>query len=131
MVLSKGSEGYLCNFDFTDSIVEKIYWDETLLDLLIVVDYYWDIHEGKNKSRTLTIRFKYCLEASFTLPKKYYVASKDGLAPTPPCSWYTIVQTTVEKEDGLLKINVKTDYDDPVWLTIKCEDIWVEDELFE
>ncbi|MGL4820425.1 MAG: hypothetical protein ACRC5C_10615, partial [Bacilli bacterium] len=57
-------------YDFTDSIITMVKWGDNLLDLVVTVDYYWDIQEGKTETRLLNIIFKNCLSSKFTtIPK--------------------------------------------------------------
>ena len=127
MILSKDINTFLSDFDFTESIVERVNWDENLLDLLVVVLYDMDRHEGKEESRKLTIRFKNCLEANFAMPKCFDNIPKDELN-NYIYSWYTITNFAIENDDEVIKASVKTIDNDPRWLTVKCKELWVEGE---
>jgi hypothetical protein len=110
-------------YDFTDSIVIGINWDSNLLDLLVKIDYYWST-QGNNSE--LIIRFKNCRETVITMPKAYNSVSKNELQ-SYVYSWHTITNCMVAEVDDLLKVNIKTIDDNPKWLTVTCEDIWLED----
>ena len=125
MILSKGIDGFTQKFEFVDSIVTSVKWDSNFLDLLIEVDYYWDKHVGREESRALTIRFKTCREAKFTMTKCYDMVSKDELKKYI-YSWYTITQSSAKENNGLISISIKTVDDHPCWLTLLCEEIWIE-----
>jgi hypothetical protein len=127
MILAKGMERFYNDFCFTDSIVTNICWDNHLLDLLITVDYYWDIQEGKDTSRELTIRFQNCREANFSMTKAFGDIPKNEIK-SYVLSWYTITHCTVKNDNGLAVASLKTTDDNPWWLTVKCEEIWVESE---
>jgi len=127
MILVKGLEAFYNDYCLTDSIVTKISWDDNLLDLLVTVDYYWDIQEGRDKTRELTIRFKNCREAAFTMPKSFDTIPENELK-SYVYSWYTITHCSVKDNNGLLEVSLKTIDDNPRWLTVKCEEILVEGE---
>ena len=122
MILAKDLDVFNSKYDFTDSIVTDINWDSNLLDLLVTLDYYWDIPEENNK---LTIRFKNCRETIFALPKAYESTPKSELQ-SYVYSWYTITNWMAVEESGLLRVNIKTVDDDPRWLTVLCDEIWLE-----
>jgi len=44
-MLANNLNEILENFDFTDSIVTCVEWADNLIDLIVTVDYYWDIQE--------------------------------------------------------------------------------------
>lgn len=69
MQLASNIHEVLNNFDFTDSIVTDISWENNLLDLTLVVDYYWDIQEGRSKTRQLMLKFVNCVKADFEIKK--------------------------------------------------------------
>lgn len=127
MILSKDIESFSNKFDFTEGIITAINWDSNLLDLLIIIDYYWDIHDGRKTNRELTIRLKNCREAIFTMPKVFGDVSKSELE-SYVYSWYTITHYFVESKNGLLEVSFKTVDNNPQWLIAKCEEIWVEGE---
>jgi hypothetical protein len=127
LILSKDIESFCNKFDFTEGIVTEIRWDSNLLDLLVVVYYYWDIRDGRKSNRELTIRLRNCREAIFTMPKVFENIPKDKLK-TYTYSWYTVTHYLVENDSGLLNVSFKTVDANPRWLTAKCEEIWVEGE---
>ena len=125
MVLTRSLERFNSEFDFTDSIVIGTNWDFNMLDLLVTVDYYWDTQDDKNKNRELTIRFKSCKEAIFNLPQIFSdIPSNERQSYV--LSWYTITHCYSKSNNGLLEVSIKTVDDNPTWLTVKCEEVWVE-----
>jgi hypothetical protein len=121
MVLSKNLDDFINYYGFIDSIVTGVKWHFNLLDLLIEVDFY----ESKGKSKELVIRFKNCREALFTMTKCFDAVPKSELKDYI-WSWHTITNCIAKDENGLLTIGIKTIDDDPRWLTVKCEEVWVE-----
>lgn len=59
-MLANNIKEILENYDFTDSIVTCIKWADNLIDLIITVDYYWDIQNGSDNTRLLNLVFKNC-----------------------------------------------------------------------
>gem|GEM_PF-1182858 len=132
MILSKGFEAFIDDYCFTDSTVIEVKWDNNLLDLLVVFDYFWDIHQGKKESRKLTVRFQNCMRANFNMPnvfektpQKFKNMSQDELS-SYIYGWYTITHYYAEMNNGLIDVSFRTVDENPQWLVIKCEEIWVE-----
>jgi hypothetical protein len=124
-VLATNLQDVLKNFDFTDSVVTEVKWADNLTDLIVVVDYYWDIQEGHNATRLLKIFFKNCKKADFQistdLPLSPNEVSKESL--------FTIVlfKELAESSDNQKHIGVfTTDYSKP-WLSIVCSDVMLEE----
>ncbi|MGO4544170.1 hypothetical protein AB4Z29_05180 [Paenibacillus sp. 2TAB23] len=120
------------NFDFTDSIVTEIKWENQLLDLALVVDYYWDLQEGRSETRLLKLTFKNCAKADFQF--------KRDLLPLPnelvnPESCYTIVLFKANRTSQLIEqygidrlkhIELFTlDYS-TAWLSVLCDEVILE-----
>jgi hypothetical protein len=123
MVLSKDLNTFCNGYDFVDSIVTGIKWDSNLLDMLITLDYY----ESRGKSKELTIRFKHCRETVFTMTKCFDSIPKSELKDYI-WSWYTITNCMAKNENGLIEVSIKTIDDAPRWLSVKCEELWIENE---
>lgn len=47
MLICNNMNKILNEYEFTDSVITEMKWEDNLLDFSITVDYYWDIHEGK------------------------------------------------------------------------------------
>ncbi len=109
-------------YDFTESIVTNISWDSNLLDFLVTVDYYWATDSNEKE---LTIRFKNCREATLQMPKAFDSIPKDEL-PSYVYSWYTITNSNAIDENGVFKVTMKTVDENPRWLTVLCDEIWLE-----
>jgi hypothetical protein len=133
MQLASNINEVLDNFDFTDSIVTDIKWEKGLLDLALVVDYYWDIQEGRSETRQLKLNFANCVKADFQIKKDILPLSEE-IINTDSC--YTIVLFKVNEESELLRhyglkglkhIELFTlDYSKP-WLSILCDDVTLEE----
>ncbi|MEW9702678.1 hypothetical protein [Paenibacillus sp. SI8] len=89
MVLAEGLSDIFDEFDFTDSIISEIKWENNFFDLAITVDYYWDIQEGKETTRLLKLIFKDVIRADFQANKMLANLPKSEIHPD---SWYTIVR---------------------------------------
>ena len=127
MIASNFNE-ILEKLDFTDSIITEIRWENNLLDLVLVVDYYWDIQEGKEKTRMLKIIFKSCLKADFQMTHNL-VEIPDKEIQSHFLSWYTIIGFRKADSNYKNSICVKiftTDYSNP-WLTVVSKSVKVEE----
>lgn len=134
MQLASNIHEVLDNFDFTDSIVTEIKWENNLLDMSLVVDYYWDIQEGRSDTRQLKLKFSNCVKADFQMKRDILPLSEEMMMNTDSC--YTIVLFKVNDEsellrnyglEGLKHIELFTlDYSKP-WLSILCNDVSLEE----
>ena len=122
MALSKGKK-LTSEFDLTEGYVSEIKWDHHAADLLITVYYYLDDHNNKY----LMLRFKNCRKAVFTMPKAFETIPKDEIK-NYLYSWYTITGYDVKKEHGIMKVSIKTVDENPRWLNLECEEIWVKEK---
>jgi hypothetical protein len=127
MIITKELNILENEYDFTDSIVTKIDWDNNLLDLLIKIDYYWDIQEGNSESKVLIIRLKNCLNATFNMPSTFKNIPSEQIKDYIN-SWYTITDFSIIKNKDNLSVSIKTIDNNPKWLTLECEEIYLETE---
>lgn len=124
MILSKDIETFLCKYGWVDGIVTDIRWDSNLFDLLISIYTY----EGKEiDGKDLTIRFKNCIEANFIMTKHFHTVPRNELKDYM-LSWYTVTGCDVNEVNGFVEVEIRTSDYNSRWLTVKCEDIWVEGE---
>lgn len=127
-MLATNLHDVLENFDFTDSIVTEVKWDDNLIDPIVVVDYYWDIQDGRDTTRLLKIIFKNCMKADFQfsteLPLTSHEVNKESL--------FTIVlfKEMAESKNNSYKQNhvgiFTTNYSKP-WLSVVCSDVMLEE----
>lgn len=71
MIVNKNDiiEAKLSEFDFTDSIITKIYFEVNLTDLIIEVDYFWtELETGER----IEFKFCNCLNFNYDMPKNLY-----------------------------------------------------------
>ncbi|WP_374018149.1 hypothetical protein ABU162_29540 [Paenibacillus thiaminolyticus] len=132
MQLASNLHEVLNNFDFTDSIVTDIKWENSLFDLTLVIDYYWDIQEGRSETRQLKLKFANCVKADFQMKAEVLPLSEETINAD---SIFTIVLFRVNKDsellrqygiDGLNHIELITlDYSKP-WLSILCNNVTLE-----
>ncbi|WP_200879272.1 hypothetical protein [Paenibacillus tyrfis] len=117
------------SFDFTDSIVTEVRWEENLLDLVVVVDYYWDVQDGRDDTRLLKIIFKNCVKADFQIGKELPLSNNEINKE----SLFTIVLFKEKTESEFNTGNQKhmelftTDYSIP-WLTVICSEVMLEEQ---
>lgn len=115
-------------FDFTDSIVTQVKWSENLTDLFVIVDYYWDIQEGRDQARQLKIIFRNCKKAHFNITKELPLEDSASIF-----SCFTIVMFTEKKGSALYPCGYRnieiytTDYSEP-WLSLSCSEVLLEEE---
>ncbi|MGZ4031526.1 MAG: hypothetical protein ACXVP2_05145 [Tumebacillaceae bacterium] len=133
MVLANTLEEIEKEFDFTDSIVSDIRWENQMFDLVLYVFYYWDLQEGRERARTLKVTFKDCLRTNFRMTRRLLELPKEEIHAD---SWFTIVgfdgmydsELIRQYEDqGIIQVEIRTlDYHQP-WLTVVCKGIQVEE----
>ncbi|GAA3400112.1 hypothetical protein ACFFNY_17205 [Paenibacillus hodogayensis] len=100
MILAEGLSAIFNEFDFTDSIISEIKWENNFFDLAITMDYYWDIQEGKETTRLLKLLFKDVMKADFQTNKMLANLPKSEIHPD---SWYTIVRLSEETNNVFIK----------------------------
>lgn len=122
-MLAKNLDVFYGKYDFTESIVTNIGWDPNLLDLLVILDYYWDDLCGQK----LVIRFKNCQKSEINMPKCSADFSESEMKAYIN-SWYTITKCTIENTDDLFTVRIKTIDDEPQWLSVVYREIWLEKE---
>lgn len=125
-VLATNLHDVLDNFDFTDSIVTEVKWADNLIDLIVVVDYYWDIQDGHDTTRLLKIIFKDCKKADFQIRTELSL-SPDEVNKE---SLFTIVlfKELAESSDKQKHVGIfTTDYSNP-WLSAVCSDVVLEEQ---
>lgn len=124
-MLATNLHDVLEHFDFTDSIVTEVRWADNLIDLIVVVDYYWDIQEGHDNTRMIKIIFEHCTKADFQistdLPSSPDDVNKESL--------FTIVlfkelegSSDKHKHVGIFTL----DYSKP-WLSVVCSNVVFEE----
>ncbi|WP_454192508.1 hypothetical protein [Paenibacillus sp. Marseille-Q7038] len=109
------------NYDFTDSIVTEVQWADNLIDLTVVVDYYWDIQDGHDTTRLLKIIFKNCIKADFQTSTELLLTPDEVNKE----SLFTIVlfKELTENLDKQKHVGIfTTDYSKP-WLSVVCSDV--------
>lgn len=130
MIIANGFDEIYQTLDFTDSIIEGIRWENNLLDLVLIVDYYIHHDQGEH----VAIRFTDCLKADFSLtPNLLNVSAEEKSAYS--ISWYTIQDYRLLEGSELLKqftskdlIHFQIFTVDPVlpWLSVVSRGIQVE-----
>ncbi|WP_225229407.1 hypothetical protein [Paenibacillus gallinarum] len=113
------------NYDFTDSIVTEVQWADNLIDLTVVVDYYWDIQDGHDTTRLLKIIFKNCIKADFQTSTELLLTPDEVNKE----SLFTIVlfKELTENLDKQKHVGIfTTDYSKP-WLSVVCSDVMLKE----
>lgn len=124
-MLATNLHDVLENFDLIDSIVTEVKWADNLMDLIIVVDYYWDIQDGQDTTRLLKFVFKNCIKADFQinteLPLSPNEVNKESLFTI------VLVKELAGSSDKQKHVGVfTTDYSKP-WLSVVCSDVMLEE----
>lgn len=124
-MLATNLHDVLEHFDFTDSIVTEVRWADNLIDLIVMVDYYWDIQEGHDNTRMIKIIFEHCTKADFQISTDLPLSPDDVNKE----SLLTIVlfkelegSSDKHKHVGIFTI----DYSKP-WLSIVCSNVVLEE----
>lgn len=123
MILANNIKNILNEFDFTDSIVTNVRLSDNLLDLELILNYYWDIQEGKEECRDLQITFKRYCNVKFHIDKEL-ITNTGTEQQGQNYSWFTIVRFE-EPEDKRINIYT-TDYSIP-WLSLDYGEIILEE----
>ncbi|MCK8058730.1 MULTISPECIES: hypothetical protein [unclassified Fusibacter] len=92
----------LSEYDFTDSIIVEISTSKLLTELVLEIDYYWDLQEGKNEARMLLLKFENCKRIESRIP---VVAIESLKSRENVDSYFTIVKTLQEEESTLSIFN--------------------------
>jgi hypothetical protein len=130
MIIANGFEEIYNSLDFTDSIVERISWENNLLDLALTIDYYIN----RDEEELLTIRFKDCIKADFSLTTNL-LSKNEEERRSYSMSWYTIQNYKLLKDSELLRqysnkelIHIQIFTTDQVipWLSVVSREIQVE-----
>ncbi|WP_232242857.1 hypothetical protein [Paenibacillus sp. GSMTC-2017] len=128
MMLANNLIEILEKFDFTDSIVTEVKWAENLLDLVVIVDYYWDIQDGREDTRLLKLVFKNCMKVDFQISKELPIAidetNKESLFTIILFKENTEYQYNFDKKKYLEIFT--TDYLNP-WLSVVCCEVTLEE----
>jgi hypothetical protein len=131
MQLAENLQVILDRYDFTESIVTQITWENNLFDLSLTLDYWWNLDEDISSSKgygtkMLKLTFTDCLRTNFIQDSRLMEMKKGEIHPP---SWFTIVnfRTSERSEsEGLLELEVVTlDYNNP-WLSVSCKGIKLE-----
>ncbi|MBD7970095.1 hypothetical protein H9647_18700 [Paenibacillus sp. Sa2BVA9] len=124
-MLATNLNDVLENYDFTDSIVTEVQWADNLIDLTVVVDYYWDIQDGHDTTRLLKIIFKNCIKADFQTSTELLLTPDEVNKE----SLFTIVlfKELTENLDKQKHVGIfTTDYSKP-WLSVVCSDVMLKE----
>lgn len=114
--------------DFTDSIITDIKWENNLIDLVLYIDYYWDLQEGFKETRMLRVTFKSCLKADFLMTQNL-IEMSDSEVQSYILSWFTIVsfrKSNIENKNLNCIEIFTTNFTNP-WLTVVCKEIQVDE----
>ncbi len=114
--------------DFTDSIITDIKWENNLIDLVLYIDYYWDLQEGFKETRMLRVTFKSCLKAGFLMTQNL-IEMSDSEVQSYILSWFTIVsfrKSNIENKNLNCIEIFTTNFTNP-WLTVVCKEIQVDE----
>lgn len=111
----------LNNYDFTDSIISDMRWENNLLDFSITIDYNFDLLENEKKTKDLKLVFRNCTSLNLNLARKLF----DHIEPnqTNFYSWFTIVKYNFRKQDKDDKIELYTYEFETPSISITCNSV--------
>jgi hypothetical protein len=116
------------HFDFTESIVEEMYWEKNLLDFSIVVDYWWT--EKNEKVKYYKIKFVHCKSMEMRMFQNFNLTPREEIKEAHIASWFTIVffiEDEKFQDDHYRKFHIFTSDHEQPWLTVVCAGIELED----
>lgn len=105
-------------YDFTDSIIEKLYFDEGLVNFFLHIDYYFT----EDSEEQIKLTFKNCTEVKYEIPQKLYEMNNNSLN----VSHFTITKIVVTGINNQLGIKIFTVDNETELLKILCEDVSFE-----
>lgn len=101
-MIKKSISDILNEFDFTDSIIIDIKTSDFLTDLILEIDYYWDLQEGKDETRIIMLKCLNCKSIIFRIPQIAIEAMNNG---DNIDSYFTIVKLIQEDENTVAIFN--------------------------
>lgn len=102
-------------YDFTDSIIEGMRFDDRLVNFIVTVDYYFT----ESDVEIIELIFENCTTVNYEIPQESYKMN-DGILNA---SHFTIVKTSVAEMDNQVCIKIFTADDDREFLKILCQDV--------
>lgn len=105
-------------YDFTDSIIEKLYFDEGLVNFFLHVDYYFT----EDSEEHIRLTFKNCTEVKYEIPQKLYEMNNNSLN----VSHFTITKIVVTGINNQLCIKIFTVDNESEFLKVLCENVSFE-----
>lgn len=97
----------LKEYDFTDSIIVDIFSEKYFTKIILLIDYYWDIQEGRTDSRILKLTFDDCTNVKYRVEKTIVEDIRKGINTF---SFYTIVKVVCKSDKEISIYNGITDY---------------------
>jgi hypothetical protein len=131
MLLADNLHDIVENFDFTESIVTDVKWENNLFDLSLTLDYWWSLDDDPSSTKgygtkILKLTFTDCIRANFNQTTNLIKFDKEEIHPP---SWFTVVnfrKSTQVVSESLLNLEIVTlDYSNP-WLFVQCKGIRLE-----
>lgn len=120
MILSKNYNDINSIYDFYEGIISNIYWDDNLVDLLVMVYYYFDEPYGL-KDKNVILRFKKC--STFNCDCSNMITTIKELNIVTPHP--EIERITMDIDGPYIKVEISTNYDSPM-ISLSCDEIWIE-----
>ncbi|ASA96742.1 hypothetical protein NSS60_12410 [Anoxybacillus sp. FSL W8-0382] len=125
MIIANNYKEIKDHFDFTDSIITDMKWNNPL-DLSITIDYYWDTQENREENRTLALHFKDCLDVEYKIKKEILEMSRRDIHFD---SLFTIIlfENVEANSSEFYHFHIYTfDYKEPL-LKIICKQVQLEE----
>lgn len=102
-------------YDFTDSIIESLRFDDRLVNFILTVDYYFT----ESAAEIIELIFENCTMVDYEIPQEIYNMNNCILN----ISHFTIVKTSVAEIDNQVCVKIFTTDDDREFLRILCQDV--------
>jgi len=131
MVLADNIQYIFEKFDFTESIITEVKWENNLFDLSVTLDYWWNLDDDPTTTKgygtkILKLTFVDCIRAIFNQGTNLIDKDKKEIHPS---SWYTVVsfrESLQTNSNNLVNLEIITlDYDNP-WLRVQSRGIKLE-----
>ncbi|EOH95344.1 hypothetical protein [Enterococcus pallens] len=109
---------FFYDYDFIDSIIENLYFDNSLVNFCLLLDYYFT----EETEEHIKLTFENCTEVSFEIPQELYEMNNNVLN----FSHFTITKITTVELDSQVCIRIFTVNNETEFLKILCGNVSFE-----
>lgn len=111
-------KNFFYDYDFIDSIIENLYFDNSLVNFCLLLDYYFT----EETEEHIKLTFENCTEVSFEIPQELYEMNNNVLN----FSHFTITKITTVELDSQVCIRIFTVNNETEFLKILCGNVSFE-----